>query len=85
MPEDGNFQTESGSIGCLAEYGGPAFPYVSLGGFRNGENDSVSDESLYMNATALVITFLINNKKDKMELGPAKDWEKAYESLKNVL
>ena len=73
MPTDGNY----GGVACLAEYGGPAFPFVVLGGFRNGEEDSVSDESLYLNATALVLTFLINNNEDKSLLGPAKDWEKA--------
>ena len=73
MPIDGNFD----DVSCLAEYGGPAFPYVVLGGFRNGEDDSVSDESLYLNATALVLTFLVNNNVDKSHLGPAKDWEKA--------
>ena len=72
MTVDGNFD----NVPCLAPYGGPAFPFVVLGGFRNGENDSVSDESLYMNATALVLTFLINNKADKNELGPAEAWEK---------
>ena len=87
MPLDGNFQwqnEETGAleqIGCLAEYGGPAFPYVVLGGFRNGENESVSDESLYMNATALILTFIVNNNANKSELGPAKDWEKRYTSL----
>jgi len=73
MIADGNFD----SVPCLAPYGGPAFPYVVLGGFRNGENDSVSDESLYMGATALVLTFLINNNADKSALEPAKAWEKA--------
>lgn len=83
MPVDNNFQAleyPNGtlfSIGCLAEYGGPAFPFVALGGFRHGEDDSVSDESLYSKADTLVLTFLINNKKDKSELGPALDWEKA--------
>ena len=73
MPTDGNYD----GVPCLAEYGGPAFPFVVLGGFRNGEDDSVSDESLYLNATALVLTFLVNNNVDKSHLGPAKDWEKA--------
>ena len=83
MPMDNNFKWENQSvagnlesIGCLAEYGGPAFPYVTLGGFRQGEDASVSDESLYLNATALVLTFLVNNKQNKSLLGPALDWEK---------
>ena len=80
MPSDpsyypGEFPDPEHPIGCLAEYGGPAFPYVVLGGFRNGENETVSDETLYMNATALIMTFLINNKMNKDELGPALDWE----------
>ena len=82
---DNNFKWENQSvpgnlesIGCLAEYGGPAFPYVTLGGFRSGEDESVSDESLYLNATALVLTFLVNNKQNKSLLGPALDWEKEY-------
>lgn len=82
MPYDGNFRwvnssfpTGVESIGCLAEYGGPAFPFVVLGGFRNGEPENVTDESLYLNATALVLTFLVNNKQDKSQLGPAYDWE----------
>ena len=81
MPYDNNFKLETGeTIGCLAEYGGPAFPYVVLGGFRNGEptsgENSVGDEALYMNATSLILTFLVNNKQNKDELKPAKDWEK---------
>jgi len=82
MPYDNNFKWQNETtgaleqIGCMAEYGGPAFPYVVLGGFRNGENESVSDESLYMNATALILTFVVQNIADKNQLGPAKDWEK---------
>ena len=82
MPYDNNFKWKNETtgaveqIGCLAEYGGPAFPYVVLGGFRNGENETITDESLYMNATALILTFIVRNNADKDLLGPAKDWEK---------
>ena len=72
ITSDGNF----GGVSCLAPYGGPAFPFVVLGGFRNGEGDNITDESLYMHATALVLTFLIDNKADKALLGPAEAWEK---------
>ena len=92
MPMDNNFKWENQSvpgnlesIGCLAEYGGPAFPYVTLGGFRSGEDESVSDESLYLNATALVLTFLVNNKQNKSLLGPALDWEKEYVAFSHHL
>jgi len=74
ITSDGNF----GGVSCLAPYGGPAFPFVVLGGFRNGEGDNITDESLYMHATALVLTFLIDNKADKALLGPAEAWEKTY-------
>ena len=53
------------------------FPFMVFGGFRNGEDDSVSDESLYLNATALVLTFYTNNSVNKSELGPAEAWEEA--------
>lgn len=84
MPSDPGLSwrdEETGSlatVGCLAEYGGPAFPYVVLGGFRNGEPETVSDESLYMNATALVLTFIVQNHANKSsdEMAKAKDWEK---------
>lgn len=73
MTTNGNFD----DVPCLAPYGGPALPFVVLGGFRNGEEHSVSDEHLYMNATALVLTFLINNRADQEQLEPAQAWEKA--------
>lgn len=83
MPYDNNFRYtnaetgESADVGCLAEYGGPAFPYVALGDFRHGESDIVTDESLYLNASALILTFVVNNKQNKSEQVPARDWEKA--------
>ncbi|XP_074656980.1 NPC intracellular cholesterol transporter 1-like [Tubulanus polymorphus] len=40
---------------CLGTYGGPVFPWVALGGFK-GKN--------YKDATALVITFSVNNSID---------------------
>lgn len=72
ITQDGFFDGTS----CLSPYGGPSFPYVVLGGFRNGEDDSIPDDALYMNATSLILTFLIDNKADKNELGPPKAWEK---------
>ena len=79
MPVDDKFVShdpkDQFTIGCMAPYGGPAFPFVALGGYRHGENNNVSDESLYTRADSLILTFLINNKKNKDELGPALYWE----------
>lgn len=62
-------------MGCLAGYGGSAFPYHVLGGFSKVESQNETDEALYLTATALVITFFVNSNKETNELGPALDWE----------
>lgn len=55
-------------ISCLGKFGGPIFPWVALGGY-DGKN--------YLNATAAVITFPVNNVYgNKTGLGPALAWEK---------
>lgn len=54
---------------CLGAYGGPVNPNIALGGF-NG--------SAYQNASTLIITFVVNNHKDKSKLGKAMTWEKAF-------
>ncbi|XP_076000791.1 NPC intracellular cholesterol transporter 1 [Genypterus blacodes] len=55
---------------CLGTYGGPVFPWLALGGY-NGTN--------YNDATALVITFPINNfLNDAVKLGKALAWEKEF-------
>ncbi|XP_059177253.1 NPC intracellular cholesterol transporter 1-like isoform X2 [Physella acuta] len=60
---------------CLATYGGPVFPWVALGGFEG---------KTYRTATALVITFLVNNHQDQSKNGPAKAWESKFiEFMKN--
>nr|XP_039253509.1 NPC intracellular cholesterol transporter 1-like [Styela clava] len=63
-------------MSCLGTYGGPVFPWVGLGGF---------DEQNYLNATAVVITFSVNNiYNDKKKLGRALVWEKKFiEFMKN--
>lgn len=58
---------DSLDLSCLGDFGGPIFPYVSLGGFKNKE---------YGNATALVITFIIDNHKDPLLNLKATTWEK---------
>uniref|UniRef100_A0A3Q3RBY7 SSD domain-containing protein n=1 Tax=Monopterus albus TaxID=43700 RepID=A0A3Q3RBY7_MONAL len=55
---------------CLGTFGGPVFPWLALGGY---------DETNYNNATALVITFPLNNYlNDSVRLGKALAWEKEF-------
>ncbi|XP_028988073.1 NPC intracellular cholesterol transporter 1 [Betta splendens] len=55
---------------CLGTFGGPIDPWLALGGY---------DESNYNNATALVITFPLNNfLNDTVRLGKALAWEKEF-------
>jgi len=54
---------------CLGAYGEPVDPNAVLGGFEG---------TAYENATTLIITFLVNNHKDKSKLTKALAWEKAF-------
>lgn len=55
---------------CLGTFGGPIFPWLVLGGY-DGEN--------YNNATALVITFPVNNfHNDTEKINKARAWEKEF-------
>ncbi|NXP82275.1 NPC1 protein, partial [Ramphastos sulfuratus] len=58
---------------CLGTFGGPVFPWLVLGGY-DGDN--------YNNATALVITFPVNNYyNDSRKLMKALAWEKEFINL----
>ncbi|XP_054439425.1 NPC intracellular cholesterol transporter 1 [Pteronotus mesoamericanus] len=55
---------------CLGTFGGPVFPWLVLGGY---------DDQNYNNATALVITFPVNNYyNDTEKLQKAKAWEREF-------
>uniref|UniRef100_A0A3P9KCC9 Niemann-Pick disease, type C1 n=1 Tax=Oryzias latipes TaxID=8090 RepID=A0A3P9KCC9_ORYLA len=55
---------------CLGTFGGPVFPWLALGGY---------DDTNYNNATALVITFPLNNYlNDSVRLGKVLAWEKEF-------
>ncbi|XP_077864367.1 NPC intracellular cholesterol transporter 1-like [Saccoglossus kowalevskii] len=55
---------------CLAEYGGPTYPYTCMGGY---------DDDNYNNATALLITFLNDNYIDNDKAVDKVDtWEGAF-------
>lgn len=54
-------------LSCLGEYGGPVFPYVALGGV--GDNN-------YANASALIITLMVQNHRSDEDNRYAVEWEK---------
>uniref|UniRef100_A0AAQ5XZ61 SSD domain-containing protein n=1 Tax=Amphiprion ocellaris TaxID=80972 RepID=A0AAQ5XZ61_AMPOC len=55
---------------CLGTFGGPVFPWLALGGY---------DDSNFNNATALVITFPLNNYlNDTVRQGKTLAWEKEF-------
>lgn len=56
-------------LSCLGEYGGPVFPYVALGG--------VGDDN-YENATALIITLMVQNHLNEDDNLDAIEWEKKF-------
>lgn len=58
---------------CLAPYKGPVEPAIALGGYAKPEaGESVN----YRQSKGIILTFLINNYKDKTLLQPAMEWEK---------
>ncbi|KAF2896926.1 hypothetical protein ILUMI_09250 [Ignelater luminosus] len=68
---------------CLAPYGGPVDPAIAVGGFLR-EGEYLSDNPDYKKASAVILTFLVNNYHNKTRLGPAMEWEKKYvEFMKN--
>lgn len=68
---------------CLAPYGGPVDPAVALGGFLE-PGEALSKDAKYEKATAIILTFIVNNYHNKTKLLPAMEWEKKYvEFMKN--
>ena len=66
-------------LSCLGNFGGPISPYVVLGGYPS--NDQAAE---YGNATALVITYVINNNQDAEKNEKAMAWEqKVIDFMKN--
>lgn len=55
---------------CLSDYGGPVLPSVALGGFLK-EGEQLSRNARYNEATALILTFLVNNKNEKSQVNDA--------------
>ncbi|XP_064102738.1 NPC intracellular cholesterol transporter 1-like [Macrobrachium nipponense] len=63
------------SIPCLGDYGGPVYPFITLGGFMNGSK-VLGNNPPYKDAEALILTFLVNNDDNMTE--KAMDWEKQF-------
>ncbi|KAJ8715247.1 hypothetical protein PYW08_005228 [Mythimna loreyi] len=62
---------------CLGSYRGPVLPAIALGGFL-APGEALSKRSRFHEASALIITLLVNNKHDKEQLKPALEWEKEF-------
>ena len=59
----------------MGEYGGPAFPFVALGGApKNVENGLVE----YYDSEALIITLEVDNYNSGENLKRAKVWESNF-------
>ncbi|XP_009888861.1 PREDICTED: Niemann-Pick C1-like protein 1, partial [Charadrius vociferus] len=55
-------------LSCMAEYGGPVFPYIAFGGYPGSE---------YTEAEALIVTYSLNNfPRDD----PRHEWALSWES-----
>ena len=54
------------------------FPYTATGGFLQNGSTDLGDKPAYSNATALVVTFVVNNHNHKNETLHAMSWEKAF-------
>ncbi|XP_075300982.1 NPC1-like intracellular cholesterol transporter 1 [Opisthocomus hoazin] len=55
-------------LSCMAQYGGPVFPYIALGGYPDSE---------YTEAEALIVTYSLNNfPRDD----PRHEWVLSWES-----
>ncbi|XP_054719503.1 NPC intracellular cholesterol transporter 1-like [Uloborus diversus] len=63
------FYVQKVGLSCLGDYGGPVFPYVALGGVEN---------DYYPNATAVILTFMVDNRMDEERNKDAEAWEKEF-------
>ncbi|CAG8596163.1 11314_t:CDS:2 [Funneliformis mosseae] len=61
---------------CLPDFQQPLKPDMVLGGFENDE---------YINAKALVLTFVLNNSLNQSEIDASQEWEKSLREYLNKL
>ena len=60
---------------CLSQFGGPSTPNVVVGGYSDYSPAGVGPQ--FSNATALIVTFIVNNHLDEEENAKAEAWEEA--------
>jgi len=60
---------DSLGLSCFADFGGTINPFMVLGNYSN---------NTYANATALVITIVIENSNDPLQIRKAESWEKVF-------
>lgn len=65
------------NINCLARFKGAVDPALAVGGFLSDEN-TLSEDPKYENATALILTYVVSNYENKTALQPALTWEKLF-------
>lgn len=65
----------------MAPYKGPIIPAIAIGGFLK-EGELQYDSSDYIQATGLILTFLVKNSVNKEVLAPVKKWEQRYAKVK---
>ncbi|KAF7667924.1 hypothetical protein LDENG_00042210 [Lucifuga dentata] len=57
-------------MSCMADYGGPVFPFLAVGGYDNDD---------YTNAEAFILTFSLNNyPRNHKKFKVAMQWEKEF-------
>ena len=67
-------------MSCLGDYGGLIYPYTVFGGFPGESHGDITSALKYLNSTAILITFLINNNVDpnSMQIRMAEAWEAEF-------
>uniref|UniRef100_A0A673HJC5 NPC1 like intracellular cholesterol transporter 1 n=1 Tax=Sinocyclocheilus rhinocerous TaxID=307959 RepID=A0A673HJC5_9TELE len=57
-------------MSCMADYGGPVFPFLAVGGYENEE---------YTTAEALILTFSLNNyARTDVKFKVVEEWERRF-------
>lgn len=59
----------------MGAYKGPIEPGIATGGYKAGDNGKAD----YLQSTGLILTYLLNNSKNRDSLKPTMEWEKKYD------